>query len=347
MGCSSCSFKKIHADNQDLLSTNIFGSRKAFDWLKDLPDNPNTTDIVEVRFKDNKKGFYRNSNGLELTYDDMVTVQEPHGYDVGIVSLKGILAEKQYYRKGARPDMNMLGIIYRKAIGQDIKSWLDGKSLEKATLIKSRQLALDLNLLNMKISDVEYQGDKRKATFYYTSEERIDFREFIKVLAKEFSVRIEMKQIGLRQEAAKIGGIGSCGKELCCSTWRTELPSVPSRAIYSQQLASSIEKYTGQCGKLKCCLMYELDTYIEAQADFPKELLELEVKRGIAYPQKIDILKKTVWYAFDINSSEDQIEVSLERIKEIINLNKRGIKVDSLESTAKVENGLVKKAFTY
>ena len=349
MGCASCSFKKIHAENHDLLSTNIFGSRTSYDWLKNLPENSNTSDIVEVRFKDNKKGFYRNLNGFDLTYDDMVTVQEPHGYDVGIVSLKGTLAEKQYFRKVAKPDIDSLGIIYRKAIGQDIKSWLDGKALEKATLIKSRQLALELDL-KMKISDVEYQGDRKKATFYYIADERIDFREFLKVLAKEFAVKIEMKQIGSRQEAAKIGGIGSCGKELCCSTWRTELPSVPSRAIYSQQLSSSLEKYTGQCGKLKCCLMYELDSYLEAQADFPKELLELETVKGIAYPQKIDILKKTVWYSFNPQSAgEEQIEVPLDRIKEIINLNKRGTKVESLDSAAKQAEtkSLIKKSLSY
>jgi cell fate regulator YaaT (PSP1 superfamily) len=349
MGCASCSFKKLHSENHDLLSTNIFGSRTAFDWLKGVPESPGTSNIVEVRFKDNKKGFYRNVEGLELTYDDMVTVQEPQGYDVGIVSLKGLLAEKQYLRKVPNADAKALGVIYRKSTGNDIKTWLEGKALEKATLIKSRQFAFDMNL-DMKINDVEFQGDGKKVTFYYIADKRIDFRELLKVLSKEFTIKIEMKQIGSRQEAAKIGGVGSCGKELCCSTWRTELPSVPSSTIQAQQLSPNLEKFTGQCGKLKCCLMYELDTYLEAKEEFPKELLELETKKGIAYPQKIDILKKTVWYAYNPSVAADApVEVALDRVKEIINLNKRGTKVENLEAKTEEEKQRVpvKKTLSY
>jgi len=178
---------------------------------------------------------------------------------------------------------------------------------------------------------VEYQGDNKKATFYFIAEARVDFRELVKELAKEFNIKIEMKQIGARQEAGKMGGVGTCGKELCCSSWRTSFPTVSASSIPAQQLNSNIEKYTGQCGKLKCCLMYELDTYLDAKSDFPKELLELETKKGIAFPYKIDILQKTVWYSYKKDEIvESPTEVKLDRIKEIINLNKRGIKVESL-----------------
>jgi cell fate regulator YaaT (PSP1 superfamily) len=330
MGCTNCSFNKIQTDHQDSLPINFFGSSSSYDWLKDLPEIGEISTMVEVRFKDNRKGFFRNTNQLHLNYDDMVTVQVPNGFDVGIVSLKGVIAEKQYKRKVPHPDANPLGIIFRKASENDIQTWLKAKAMEKNALIKSREMAVSLGL-DMKISDVEFQGDNKKATFYYISDERVDFRELLKLLMKDFSVKIEMKQIGARQEASKIGGVGSCGKELCCSTWRNQLPTVKSSSIQTQQLSSGMEKYTGQCGKLKCCLMYELDTYLEAKSNFPKELLELETKKGIAFPGKIDLLKKTVWYSYNKPGQlESGIEVSLERIKEVINQNKRGIKVDEL-----------------
>ena len=331
MGCANCSFNKIHTENTSFLSGNIFGSSSSYDWLKDLPDTAEQSDIVEIRFKDNRKGFYRNVNNLKLTYDDMVTVQEPRGYDVGIVALKGIIAKKQFLKKMPDGDVNLLTIIYRKATENDVKTWLEGKKNEKTVLIKSREIALNMEL-NMKISDVEYQGDNRKITFFYIADERVDFRELIKAYIKEFHVKIEMKQIGARREASKIGGIGSCGKELCCSTWKTRLPSVSASAIQTQQLSSGMEKYTGQCGKLKCCLMYELDTYLEAKEEFPKQLLELDTKKGIAYPHKIDILKKTIWYVFKTAAAgESATEISLDRVKEIIAINKHGEAVETLE----------------
>lgn len=328
MGCTNCSFNKIQTGQQESLSINFFGSSSAYDWLKDLPNSPDLSNLVEVRFKDNRKVFYRNTNHIALTSEDLVTVQAPNGFDVGIVSLQGSIAEKQYERKHSKTEVAPLGIIYRKANENDLGTWIEAKSREKPALIKSREIAVQLNL-EMKISDVEFQGDNKKATFYYISDSRVDFREMLKLLMKEFNVKIEMKQIGARQEASKIGGIGSCGKELCCSTWRNQLPSVKSTYIQTQQLSSGMEKYTGQCGKLKCCLMYELDTYIEAKADFPKELLELETKKGIVYPGKIDLLKKTVWYSYNkVGQIEVGIELTLDRIKEVINLNKRGIKVE-------------------
>ena len=261
----------------------------------------------------------------------MVTVQEPRGYDVGRVSLKGHLAEKQYARKNPQNNPNHLHIVYRKSNEKDINTWLEGKKNEPVTLIKARAIVLDFQL-PMKISDVEYQGDFKKATFYYIADERIDFRELIKVYAKEFHVNIDMKQIGARQEASKIGGIGSCGKVLCCSTWRNHLPSVSMNTIQAQQLSSSMEKYTGQCGKLKCCLTYELENYLDAKQDFPKQLLELETKKGIAYPIKIDILKKTVWYSYKIGQMDSPVEITLDQVKDIIMRNKKGQPVESLEN---------------
>jgi cell fate regulator YaaT (PSP1 superfamily) len=330
MSCTNCSFNKDSSARDEFTITEIAERNSSYDWLNDVPDDFSITDIVEVKFKNNRKEFYRNTNRIRLKYNEAITVQVPAGYDVGVVSLKGLLAEKQYKRKIQNPDLEKLGIIYRKATESDLKSWQEGKKLENSTLIKTRQIAGGLKL-DMKVSDVEYQGDKKKATFFYIADGRVDFRELIKVLAQEFKIKIEMKQIGSRQEAAKIGGIGSCGKELCCSTWRNELPSVSTNTIQAQNLSPNAEKYTGKCGKLKCCLTYELASYLEAKSDFPTELLELETQQGIAYPHKIDVLRKTVWYTFKTGSANEiAIEVGLERIKEVIALNKRGKKVENL-----------------
>ena len=328
MSCTNCSFSSPGRDAfaiQDSTERN-----SSYDWLNDVQDDFSITDLVEVKFKNNRKEFYRNTNRIRLKYNEAVTVQVPAGYDVGLVSLKGLLADKQYKRKVQNPDIEKLGIIYRKATESDLKSWQEGKKLETATLIRTRQLAVNLGL-EMKLSDVEFQGDKKKATFHYIADGRVDFRELIKVMAQEFKIKIEMKQIGSRQEAALIGGIGSCGKELCCSTWRNELPSVSTTTITAQNLSPNAEKYTGKCGKLKCCLTYELASYLEAKSDFPTELLELETQQGIAYPHKIDVLRKTVWYTFKSGAAnEPAVEVGLDRIKEVIALNKRGKKVENL-----------------
>lgn len=331
MACFNCSFNKAHNQNEvDTLPTELLGGKTTFDWLKDIPDN-STSDIIEIRFKNNRKDFYRNVYNLNLNYNDIVTVQVQAGFDVGVVALKGLLAEKQFRRKAPGTDSETLKIIHRKSNENDLKYWKEGKELEPKVLVEAREIVYKMGL-DMKISDVEFQGDKKKVTFFYISTIRVDFRELIKVLAARFNVKIEMRQIGARQETAKIGGIGSCGRELCCSSWRNELPSVTSSSLQAQQLSSNMEKYMGQCGKLKCCLMYELSTYLESKADFPKELLELETKRGIAYPYKIDILQKTIWYSFKQNQlTESPVEISLDRVKEIINLNKRGVKVDRLE----------------
>jgi cell fate regulator YaaT (PSP1 superfamily) len=297
-----------------------------FDWLDELPNNPYNSDIIEVRFKNTRKEYYRNSMQMDLNRNDIVSVESASGHDVGIVSLRGNLAEKQFKRKVANGDINNLKVIYRKATPSDVQLWLDAQLLENPTMLKARQIATLLGL-DMKISDVEYQGDKRKATFYYIAEQRIDYRELIKLYAEEFKVKIEMKQIGVRQEAGRIGGIGSCGRELCCSTWRTELPSISQSLVSKQNLTPNAEKYLGQCGKLKCCLTYELESYLEAKEEFPKELLELETKQGMAIPFKIDLLKRTVWYSYKIGSVENHTEVSLNDVKSYILQNKKGIKV--------------------
>ncbi|HEX3008434.1 MAG TPA: regulatory iron-sulfur-containing complex subunit RicT [Bacteroidales bacterium] len=330
MACSNCSFNKTSNHNDSsTVATEMLGGKTSFDWLNDIPDN-SLSDIIEVRFKNNRKEFYRNVYNLNLAYNDLVTVQVQAGFDVGVVALKGFLAEKQFKRKAAGTSIDSLRIIYRKSNENDLRSWKEGKQLEQQLLIETREVVEKMNL-EMKVSDVEFQGDKKKATFYYISSIRVDFRELIKVLATRFNIKVEMRQIGARQETAKIGGIGSCGRELCCSSWRNELPSVTSSSLQAQQLSSSMEKYMGQCGKLKCCLMYELATYLESKADFPKELLELETKRGIAFPYKIDILQKTVWYTFKQGPTpESPVEIPLERVKEVITLNKRGVKVENL-----------------
>lgn len=299
-----------------------------FDWLKDVPMNASESELVEVRFKNTRKEFYKNTLGLKLVYGDMVTVEANNGHDIGAISLLGHLAEKQFQRKASKITEENLKSIYRKANPNDLQLYQKAKENEITILTQARQIADSLKL-EMKISDIEFQGDNKKATFFYIAEDRVDFRELIKIYADSFRVKIEMRQIGSRQEAGRVGGIGSCGRELCCSTWRTHLPTVPQSTVTAQNLNSANEKYLGQCGKLKCCLTYELETYIEARADFPKEILELETKLGIAYPFKIDILAKEVWYQYQQSKVPSEIhKVSLDKVKEYIQLNKRGVKVE-------------------
>lgn len=241
----------------------------------------------------------------------------------------GKLAEKQFIRKSNPAQRENLKIIYRIANANDFQLYQKAKENETIVLMQARQIASSLHL-DMKISDIEYQGDNKKATFYFISEDRVDFRELIKVYAEAFRVKIEMKQIGSRQEAGRMGGIGSCGRELCCSTWRTHLPTVPQSTVQKQNLSSANEKYLGQCGKLKCCLTYELEVYIESRSGFPKEILELETKNGIAYPVKIDILAKEVWYQYHTKIPSDMHKVSIDKVKDYIQMNKKGIKVEEL-----------------
>jgi cell fate regulator YaaT (PSP1 superfamily) len=305
-----------------------------FDWLSDmqLPPGQKPFDVVEVRFKNNRKDFFRNVNDLPLAMGDVIAVESSPGHDIGTVSLAGELVKAQLRRKNINADDPTMKKVYRKAKQTDIDKWMEAQSLEKATLVKSREFALRLGL-QMKIGDVEYQGDKTKAVFYYTAEDRVDFRELIKIMAEEFRVRIEMRQIGARQEAARLGGIGSCGRELCCSTWLTDFRSVTTSAARYQQLSLNPLKLAGQCGKLKCCLNYELDSYLDALKDFP-EASDIETIRGKARHQKTDIFKGVMYYTF-ADEPDQFIPVPNYRAKELIEMNKRGEKADVLVVTVK------------
>lgn len=334
MSCINCNSSNIQVlsngkSSVSTLTSNTCNKLNTHDWLDNLPETANLSNIVEVRFKNTRKEYYRNFNNIELFRNEFVAVETQSGHDIGIVSLKGTMALLQAKRKLNNFNPENLKIIYRLASNTDIEVYKEAKALEDKTMLSARILAYGLGL-DMKISDVEYQGDKKKATFYYIADTRIDFRELIKLFADEFKVKIEMKQIGSRQEAARIGGLGSCGRELCCSSWRTVLPTVPSSVLQTQNLSPGMEKYLGQCGKLKCCLTYELETYIEAKNEFPKELLEIDIKHGTAIPVKIDILKRTVWYLQKIASAETYIELPLNKIKDILMMNKKGKKLESL-----------------
>lgn len=304
-----------------------------FDWLGNmsLPEGQTPCDVVEIRFKNSRKDFYRNVNNLTLNVGDIVATESSPGHDIGVVSITGELVKLQLKKKNVSYNSEEIKKIYRKAKQQDIDKWKEAQALEVESMFKSRTLALKLGL-QMKISDVEYQGDKSKAVFYYTAEGRVDFRELIKVMADTFKVRIEMKQIGARQEAGRLGGIGSCGRELCCSTWLTDFRTVSTSAARYQQLSLNPLKLAGQCGKLKCCLNYELDSYLDALKEFPDiDNRRLATDKGFAFHQKTDIFKRIIWWSY---TSEPDVFVPLTiaRTKEIFKLNAENIKpADLLE----------------
>jgi len=301
-------------------------------WLENMPEGTLATDIVEVRFKNTRKGFYKNESGTKLKTGDMVAVEASPGHDIGIVSLAGPLISRQIRKYRAEKEINKdMKKIYRKAKVADIEKWMNAITLEKTVMYKARFIAQRLNL-SMKIGDVEFQGDKTKAIFYYIADERVDFRELIRVLADEFKIRIEMKQIGARQEAGRIGGLGTCGRELCCSTWMTNFSSVSTNAARIQELSPNPLKLAGQCGKLKCCLNYEADTYADARKGFPSSNFQLKSKEGNATHQKTDVFRGIYWYAYEKNSGDitQFFPLSVERVKEIIDMNKKGVIPDSL-----------------
>ena len=304
-------------------------------WLKDIPGTPLTPELVEVRFKNTRKDFFHNINRLNLVEGDVVAVEASPGHDIGIVSLSGDLVTKKLHQHEVSPEEGEFKKIYRKAKDTDIEKWRQAVELEHQTMIKARKIARDLNL-DMKIGDVEYQGDKTKAIFYYIADERVDFRELIKILADEFKIRIEMRQIGTRQESGRIGGIGSCGRELCCSVWITNFISVTTNAARHQELSLNPQKLAGQCGKLKCCLNFELDSYLDAKKDFPDTSVQLETTKGTAYHQKTDIFKQILWYSFSPDSSENLTPVSVDRVKQIIEINRQGEKVDHLAQSSDI-----------
>lgn len=302
----------------------LAGKLSVFDWLHDLPKTESTPEIVEVRFKNTRKGFYSNPSFLPLAEGDIVAVEAALGHDIGVISLSGELVKEQMRAKRIDLERNPLKKVYRKAKPHDIEKWQQAIALEHDTMIRSRKIAADLKL-NMKIGDVEYQGDKTKAIFYYIADDRVDFRTLIKVLAETFHIRIEMKQIGTRQEAGRIGGIGPCGRQLCCSTFITNFISVSTSAARYQDISLNPQKLAGQCGKLKCCLNYEVDAYIDAQKDFPSSNLTLNTGEGILYHQKTDIFGRMMSYTLDKEGKGVFIQIPVSRIKEIIAMNRKGI----------------------
>lgn len=299
-----------------------------YDWLADIPGNNDESDLVEVQFKNTRKGYYRNNNKIPLMKGDIVAVEATPGHDIGEVTLTGRLVPLQMRKANIKSEADIKR-IYRKAKAVDMDKYKEAKAREHSTMIRARQIAQSLNL-DMKIGDVEYQGDGNKAIFYYIAEGRVDFRQLIKVLADAFHVRIEMKQIGARQEAGRIGGIGPCGRELCCATWMTSFVSVSTGAARLQDISLNPQKLAGQCAKLKCCLNYEVDCYAEAQKRLPSKEIELYTKDATYYYLKADILSNQITYSTDKKDLVNAITISGQRAFEIIALNKRGTKPDSL-----------------
>lgn len=304
-----------------------------YDWLADIPGNTEEQEMVEVQFKNTRKGYYKNSNKLKLGKGDIVAVEASPGHDIGTVTLTGRLVPLQMRKANIKPDAEIKR-IYRKAKPVDMEKYEEAKAKEHDTMIRSRQIAKNLNL-DMKIGDVEYQGDGNKAIFYYIADERVDFRQLIKVLAEAFRVRIEMKQIGARQEAGRIGGIGPCGRELCCATWMTNFVSVSTSAARYQDISLNPQKLAGQCAKLKCCLNYEVDAYVESQKRLPSKEMTLETTDGTFYFFKADILKGTIMYSTDKNFIANAVTITARRAFEIINMNRRGEKLESLTESVK------------
>jgi len=335
MSCNSCS-SDINSvpkgcKSNGSCATGDCEKLTVFDWLGNmaLPTGQKPVDVVEVRFKNGRKHFYRNHEDLPISIGDVIAVEGNPGHDIGTVSLTGELIKVQLKRKGIKIDSEEIKKIYRKATQKDIDIWQAARDKEYDTQYRGREILGRLGL-KMKLSDVEYQGDGNKATFYYTADERVDFRQLIRDLAGAFSIRVEMKQVGLRQEAARLGGVGSCGRELCCSTWLTDLRNVSTSAARYQQLSLNPQKLAGQCGKLKCCLNYELDTYLDALTDFPRHDVVLKTERGDAIFIKMDIFKGLLWYTYKENRSK-WFKLTLEQVKEIIVLNKKKEVASALE----------------
>ncbi len=302
-----------------------------YDWLADVPGNVESTDLVEVQFKNTRKGYYHNINGLDLHKGDLVAVESNPGHDIGVVTLTGQLVNLQV-KKANLKSMDDIKRIYRIARDQDISTWNDAKAREHGTMIQSRQIAKDLGL-KMKIGDVEYQGDGNKAIFYYIADERVDFRQLIKVLADVFHVRIEMKQIGARQEAGRIGGTGPCGRELCCATWMKSFSSVSTNAARFQDISLNPQKLAGMCAKLKCCLNYEVDTYMEAGRKMPPRDAVLQTQDNDYYHFKQDILAGIVTYSTDKRLAANLQTITVERAKAVIDMNRRGEKPIDLDDS--------------
>ncbi|MDF2479019.1 MAG: hypothetical protein K0Q53_2822 [Massilibacillus sp.] len=357
MGCGSCSSgggcgtttasgTPAGCQNNGSCMTSGCNKLDVYDWLSDMdmPSNYKPFNIVEIRFKGSRKDFFINVDNLYLEMGEMVVVEpSTGGYDVGHVSLTGELVRLQLKKNNVTAE-SVTKKIYRKPNEVDVEKYNAAKDLEWETMHKARKLALDLGL-SMKISDVDYQGDKTKATFYYTAEGRVDFRELIKKMAEAFRIRIEMRQIGMRQEASRLGGIGSCGRELCCSTWLTDFKTVSTSAARYQNLSLNTLKLAGQCGKLKCCLNYELDSYMDALKDIPNNIDRIETLKGVAYLQKTDIFKKMMWFSFP--GAENWIALPVQQVKELVEMNKQGIKPEAISSVIETEDIREEKIVNY
>ena len=340
MSCASCSTSDGSprgCKSNGTCGTDSCNKLTVFDWLSNmqLPNGQEACTIVEVRFKNSRKAFYRKGKDISLSIGDLVATEAQSGHDIGQVTLTGELVRFQMKKKNVSEKSEDVLKIYRKASQKDIDVWQAARDREETIQKRAREMAIYLHL-EMKISDVEFQGDGSKATFYYTAEKRVDFRQLIKDMAQAFSIRVDMRQIGLRQEAARLGGIGSCGRELCCSTWLTDFRSVSTSAARYQQLSLNPQKLAGQCGKLKCCLNYELDSYRNALKNFPKMETKLQTENGVGVCQKIDIFKGHLWYAYRGEWMNWHL-LTTDQANEIISLNKAKKPVSSLEDYAHEE----------
>ena len=338
--------ENIIKDNENpVVNNKRYGRNKleTFDWLVDVPAvGTKQCNLVEVQFKNTRKGYYLNSLNLDLSKGDIVAVESAPGHDIGEVTLTGPLVVCQMKKVGFKSDQEIKR-VYRKAKEADIQKWQEAKSLEHSTMLRARKIAEDLNL-NMKIGDVEYQGDGAKAIFYYIADDRVDFRQLIKVLAEAFKVRIEMKQIGARQEAGRIGGIGPCGRQLCCSAWMSSFISVSTSAARYQDISLNPQKLAGQCAKLKCCINYEIDAYVEGSKKMPSREIVLQTMDGEYYHFKTDIFKREITYSTSKEFPANLVTISASRAFEVISMNKRGNKPQSLNNVVSTKEE--KKEFT-
>ncbi|QIY91566.1 PSP1 domain-containing protein [Chryseobacterium gallinarum] len=333
----SCGPKKTASGCENVNTCGNSYKLSVFDWLSNINNPaPNRCDFVEVRFKNDRKSFYKNVNNIPLHIGSVVTVESSPGHDVGVVSLTGELVKIQMKKKKFSEESALK--IYRQANQKDLEVWQEARKKEDGVKLEARKIAQRLGL-EMKVTDVEYQGDASKITFYYTADNRVDFRQLIKDYAGSFRTKIDMKQIGFRQEAAKVGGIGSCGRELCCSTWLTDFRSVNTNVARYQQLSINPQKLAGQCGKLKCCLNYELDSYLDALSHFPSSSTTLETEKGKAFCIKIDVFKKKMWFAY-VENSIAWYDFDIDLVKKLISKNKRGEKTPPLEELKQPESSV-------
>lgn len=336
--CSGCTA------NKDIDYRSRSTKLKVFDWLENLPVSNLFPKIVEVQFKNTRKGYFFNENGLPLFKDDVVAVEGTPGHDIGIVSLTGDLVFEKMRTEGIDYNKEEFKKIYRKARSGDMDKWYEAIDREKPTIIRTRKIIESMHL-EMKLSDVEFQGDNTKAIFYYIADKRVDFRQLIKILADEFRIRVEMKQIGARQEAGLVGGIGPCGRELCCSSWLTNFSTVSTGSARKQELSLNPQKLAGQCGKLKCCLNYELDVYEEARSYMPRTDVMLKTTKGEMRYVKTDVLRQLMWYAYTDPKQPGLVEVTMDRVIEVQKLNSKGKVVESLQTAEAIESSKTESAY--